>query len=111
MKTKRNDLKPSSSHQSNQNIQNFHDDNFDEAIRLSQEDLTNYYPSNSKYDNRSEESYKEEQFEESYYETEENHLRRRKSKLERQQRCISTDSSKQCTKDIFTLADLQEEMK
>jgi len=102
---------PSTARQTNQNTRNFHDDNFDEAIRLSSNDLQNYDPSNSEDDNRSEESFKEEQCESLYYETEENHLRRRKSKLERQQRCRSTDSSKQCTKDIFTLADLQEEMK
>ena len=59
----------------------------------------------------SEESFKEKQGDETYYETEETLLRRRKSKLERQQRCRSIDSNKQGTNDVFTLADLQEEMK
>ena len=111
LQTKPNDLMPSTKQQSNQNIRNLHDDNFDEVIRLSKEDLKGYDSINPMYDNRSEESFKEKQCKESHYQIEETHLRRRKSKLERQQRCRSTDSSKQCTKDIFTLADLQEEMK
>ena len=102
---------PSAERQSNQNIPNFHDDDFDEVIHLSKEDLKSFVPSNHKDDTLSEDSFKEKQGDETWHETEETRLRKRKSKLERQQRCRSTDSNKQGTNDIFTLADLQEEMK
>ena len=92
-----------------------HDENLDEVIRLSKEDLKNLNSGKKSEEmNWIKERLKERNIEGYFDESdfvEEPKLRRRKSKLERQNRCVSEESNKQCTKDTFTLADLQEEMK
>lgn len=92
-----------------------HDDNLEQVIRLSKEDLKDFNFENKleeidrKVDGLNEiknDGY----FDESDF-VEEPKLRRRKSKLERQHRCASEESNKQNRNETFTLADLQEEMK
>ena len=92
-----------------------HDNDLDEIIRLSKEDLKNLNFEDKLeeirwHKERLKERRKEGYFEESEF-VEEPKLRRRKSKLERQNRCVSEDSNKLSRKETFTLADLQEEMK
>ena len=84
-------------------------------IRLSKEDLKELNAGNKLENfNWETEEFKEKR-KDGYFEEPdivgEPKLRRRKSKLERQHRCASEDSSKQNRKETFTLADLQEEMK
>ena len=82
-------------------------------IRLSKEDLKDLNAGTNS-ENFNWEVFKE-KMKDGYFEESnivgEPKLRRRKSKLERQHRCASDDSSKQSRKETFTLADLQEEMK
>ena len=92
-----------------------HDDNLEEVIRLSKEDLKDLnFENELKEIDRKVEGLKEIKndgyFDESDF-VEEPILRRRKSKLERQHRCASEESNKQNRSETFTLADLQEEMK
>ena len=87
----------------------------DEVIRLSKEDLKNLNSEEKLKEiywtkERLKEKRKEGYLEDSEF-VEEPMLRRRKSKLERQNRCVSEDSNKLSRKETFTLADLQEEMK
>ena len=92
-----------------------HDNDLDEVIRLSKEDLKNLNSEEKLKEiywtkERLKEKRKEGYLEDSEF-VEEPKLRRRKSKLERQNRCVSEDSNKLSRKETFTLADLQEEMK
>ena len=98
------------------NISKLSGHNFEEVIRLSTENLNVGYNKTVDKETRVREKSNEEssatKFRENCFEkTEETHSRRRKGKLERQMRCTSNESDKYCKKDIFTLADLQEEMK
>ena len=110
--TKSTILKPSTSRQSK--LQKLVDDDVDEIIRLSREDLKQIDNRSLSEENREKETFVEDDSTRTYgkysLELGETHLKRRRSKLARQQGFMLSDSNKQIN-DVFTLSDLQEEMK